>query len=199
MLFSNYLIPFIFNVVENVEKKYKNVFDYLNQEKITPYIGALSSKLKTSFKRFTSVYEINKEVIFLVIFFAESIGLKGLNDDKIKSSTINSVVADRDGSPMSIVHMNKSDVINQDHELTRFIAMVFKIVHNNSTNNRTINVNFKDYKIDEGFFFPIKKFDISELSVKFKNKFDVLDSKRKRLNKSEDTDGESVTLMLRRS
>ena len=60
-------LPFIFNVVDSIEKKYATVFQYLDNTKILMYVSDLASKLYSNFKRYTSAFKHNRGIIYLVI------------------------------------------------------------------------------------------------------------------------------------
>ncbi|KAK2702254.1 hypothetical protein QYM36_019116 [Artemia franciscana] len=176
-------LPFIFNVVDSIEKKYATVFQYLDNAKILMYVSDLASKLYSNFKRYTSAFKRDRGIIYVVIFATESIGLKKLENEDVKASTINSAIADRAGSPMSTVNMDDNDVITQNREMMKFINIIKTVIYNPKTNNKAIKNDNAEYKIDEGFFYPVRKYDMSELSSRFKTLVNDVD--KMRLDKAE--------------
>ena len=63
---------------------------------------------------------------------------------------------------MSAVNMDDNDVITQNRDMMKFINIIKTVIYNPKTNNKAIKNDNAEYKIDEGFFYPVRKYDMSE-------------------------------------
>lgn len=147
---GSHSIPYILNTTDTSEKKYVDVFQFLDREGIKIYLSMISTKLNVSFRRSVTQYTVADKLINLVIFYSPG------RDDKegcepLSIASINSVFSDKPGSVITAVSVNSPE-ISQSQALKSFVNHIRLAISEKATNGLATD------KVDKKFFYPTVTF-----------------------------------------